>query len=120
MAIALRENPEGRVLEVVASGKLSADDYENFEPAVDALIEQVGKINVLFVMHDFHGWDLGAVWEDVKFATKHCSDIHKIAMVGESDWEKWMSTICKPFTKSSIKYFEAGQEAEARQWLAEA
>jgi hypothetical protein len=120
MAIALKENPEGKLLEVVASGKLSADDYENFEPAVEALIEQVGKINVLFIMHDFHGWDLGAVWEDIKFATKHCTDIHKIAMVGESDWEKWMSTICKPFTMSSIKYFEAGQEAEARQWLAEA
>ena len=76
-----------------------------------------GKIKILFVMHDFHGWDMGAVWEDIKFATKHCRDIEKIAMVGESKWEKWMATICKPFTLSSIKYFEAGQVAEARQWL---
>ena len=28
-----------------------------------------------------------------------------------------MAMICRPFTLSSIKYFEAGQEAEARKWL---
>ena len=49
------------------------------------------------------GWDLGAVWEDIKFATRHCRDIEKIAMVGEHAWEKWMATICKPFTMSSTK-----------------
>ncbi len=119
MTIALTENANNRLLEVAVSGKLSSDDYETFEPAVASMIEQVGKIKILFMMHDFHGWELGAVWEDIKFATKHCTDISKIAMVGESSWEKWMSTICKPFTMSSIKYFEAGQEDAAREWLAQ-
>ena len=32
----------------------------------------------------------------------------KVAMVGDKAWEKWMATICKPFTMSSIKYFDAG------------
>ncbi len=117
MAIELIEVADEKLLEVRASGKLSAEDYERFEPAVEGLIGAVGKINVLFVMHDFHGWELGAVWEDIKFATKHCRDIAKIAMVGESNWEKWMSTVCKPFTMSSIKYFDAGEEDTARAWL---
>ena len=119
MAIILSEKPDIKLLEVRVSEKLSATDYEDFEPAVTALIEQVGKIKILFVMHDFHGWEMGAVWEDIKFATKHCTDISKIAMVGENSWEKWMSTICKPFTMSSIKYFDAGQEVDALAWLAE-
>jgi len=117
MTIALTENANSNLLEVVVSGKLSADDYETLQPAVESLIEQVGKIKILFVMHDFHGWEMGAVWEDIKFATKHCMHISKIAMVGESEWEKWMAMICKPFTMSSIKYFDAGQEAEAQAWL---
>ncbi len=119
MAIQLSENADTKMLDVRVSGKLSAEDYDSFEPAVEALINQVGKIKILFVMHDFHGWELGAVWEDIKFATKHCSDISKIAMVGESDWEKWMSTICKPFTLSTIKYFDAAEEDAAVAWLAE-
>ena len=117
MAIELTENAEARLLEVKASGKLSKEDYEHFEPGVSGLVQSAGKIKILFVMHDFHGWGLGAVWEDIKFATKHCRDIEKIAMVGEHAWEKWMATICKPFTMSKIKYFDAGEEEEAREWL---
>ncbi len=117
MAIELKENTETRLLEVTASGKLSKEDYQRFEPAVDELIERASKIKILFIMHDFHGWDLGAVWEDIKFATKHCRDIERVAMVGEKAWEKWMATICKPFTMSSIKYFGASEEEAARQWL---
>ena len=119
MAIELIENASQRLLEVKASGKLTADDYDTLEPGVEQLIDAAGKIKILFVMHDFHGWDLGAVWEDIKFATKHCRDIEKVAMVGENSWEKWMATICKPFTMSSIKYFDAGQEDAARQWLSD-
>ena len=113
----MNENLADKVLEVKASGKLSAGDYEAFEPTVDELIEAVGKIKILFLMSDFHGWELGAVWEDIKFATRHCRDIEKIAMVGDKTWEKWMSTICKPFTMSSVKYFDAGEQEAARQWL---
>ncbi len=119
MAIELVEHAENAVLHVMASGKLSSDDYNAFEPMVSGFIESMGKINVLFVMRDFHGWELGAVWEDIKFATKHCRDIDKIAMVGEKDWEKWMATICKPFTMSKIEYFDADQQDAAMQWLAE-
>ena len=120
MALELTEDVQSKLLVVRVSGKLSADDYETFQPAVASMIDQVGKIKVLFVMHDFHGWELGAVWEDIKFATKHCTDISKIAMVGEKSWEKWMATICKPFTMSSIHYFDAGEEPKALEWLAEA
>lgn len=119
MTIELKEISGGETVEVRASGKLTAEDYAHFEPAVDAAIAKAGKVKFLFVMHDFHGWEAGAVWEDIKFATTHCTKISKIAMVGEKAWEKWMSVICKPFTMSSIRYFDAGEEEKARQWLAE-
>ncbi len=117
MAIELKEDPQTHLLEAKISGKLSAEDYHHFEPAVERLIE-AGKIKILFEMHDFHGWEVGAVWEDIKFATKHCRDIEKIAMVGDKAWEKWMAMICKPFTMSAIKYFDVGELDAARQWLA--
>lgn len=119
MPLELIENAETGTLVVKVSGKLTAEDYDAFEPGVDNLIEGTGKIKILFVMKDFQGWDLGAVWEDIKFATKHCRDIEKIAMVGEKTWEKWMAMICKPFTFSSVKYFDAEEESAARSWLAE-
>ena len=42
-------------------------------------------------MKDFHGWDAGALWEDIKFDLKHFSDIERVAMVGEKKWQKGMS-----------------------------
>lgn len=117
MSIELTEDPEQHLLIVKASGKLSAQDYHDFEPAVDRLIES-GKIKILFEMCDFHGWEAGAMWEDIKFATRHSRDVERIAMVGEKSWEKWMATICKPFTMSKIKYFGQGEFDAAQQWVA--
>lgn len=117
MSVEIVEDVAAKLLTIQVSGKLSAEDYETLEPRVDAMMESCGRINILFLMHDFHGWELGAVWEDIKFATKHCSDINKVAMVGEKSWEKWMATICKPFTKSSIKYFDADDSDAAREWV---
>ena len=102
------------------SGKLHDADYKQFVPRVDAEIAREGKINVLAQFHDFHGWDLHALWDDIKFSTTHCTKISRIAMVGEKKWEKWMAAVCKPFTKAKIKYFDATEIEAAKKWLAEA
>lgn len=68
-------------------------------------------------MKDFHGWEAGALWEDIKFDVKHFRDIERLAMVGERKWEKGMSLFCKPFTTAEIRYFERGEAAQAREWL---
>jgi hypothetical protein len=118
MAIQLNETNGGKVLEVQASGKLAADDYQRFVPEFERLVQQHGKISVLFVMNDFHGWEAGALWQDIKFDLKHFSDIERLAMVGDKQWEKGMAMFCKPFTKAQIRYFDHAQVAAARAWVA--
>jgi hypothetical protein len=41
-------------------------------------------------------------------------------MVGEKTWERWMATMCKPFTLATIRYFDAANIEAAKAWLAEA
>ncbi len=108
---------EDGFLEVHASGKLTKEFYQQFVPAVEEQIEASGQLRVLFVMKDFHGWTAGALWEDVKFDVKHWKDIERLAIVGESQWEKGMAAFCKPFTKAKIKYFDHEQIDEARTWV---
>lgn len=43
-------------MEVHATGKLTKDAYERFVPKTEEKIREHGKIRVMFVMHDFHGW----------------------------------------------------------------
>ena len=101
------------------SGKLHDEDYKQFVPLVDAEVAKDGKVNVLAQFHDFKGWDMHALWDDIKFSTTHCTKIKKIALVGEKTWEKWMAMVCKPFTMAKIKYFNAKEIEAAKAWLAE-
>jgi hypothetical protein len=101
------------------SGKLHDEDYKRFVPLVDAEIAKGGKTNILAQFHDFHGWDLHALWDDIKFSTTHCTKIDRIALVGNKTWEKWMAKVCKPFTMARIRYFDAAQIDAARAWLDE-
>jgi hypothetical protein len=116
MAIQIHEQKDGKLVEVQLSGKIRKEDYEHFVPEVDRLIRQHGKIRMLLEMTDFHGWDAGALWEDIKFDLKHFSDFERISMVGEKKWQKGMSQFCRPFTSAKIRYFDRRAMAEARQW----
>jgi hypothetical protein len=100
------------------SGKLHDADYKTFVPLIDAELAKEGKVNILAEFHDFHGWDLHALWDDIKFATTHCTKIMKVAIVGEKTWEKWMAAICKPFTMAKLRYFDSADIDSAKAWLA--
>ena len=113
------EQSAGPRLGFKMSGKLHDEDYRHFVPAVEEAIKAHGKIRLLGQFHDFHGWDMHALWDDIKFSAKHCADVERIALVGEKDWEKWMAKVCRPFTLAKIKYFDVADVEKAWQWLEE-
>lgn len=116
MAVSVETGSDSTVV-VQVTGKLHKEDYEQFVPKLESLIQKHGKIRVLFEMHDFHGWDAGALWADVKFDMKHFRDIERLAIVGETKWEKGMATFCKPFTTAQIRYFDHANAGDARTWI---
>ncbi len=79
MSVELHEELGGKVLVVKLTGKLDKPDYGQFVPAVERLIKQHSKIRMLVRMHEFHGWTMGALWEDIKFDLHHFSDIERLA-----------------------------------------
>jgi len=119
MAIYFQEEAGGKLLIISVSGKLTREDYKSFVPKVEELILKFGRIRVVFEMRDFHGWDAGALWEDIKFDIRHFSDIESLALVGDKKWEKGMSIFCRPFTKAQIKYFDLTEIYKAYEWIRE-
>ena len=116
MAIEIQERAPG-IAEVHATGKLSEEDYLHFVPELERLIKEYGKISILFLMDDFHGWNAGALWEDLKFDLKHFADIERLAMVREKSWQKGMSNFCRPFTTAKIRYFDHKAADAAVAWI---
>lgn len=119
MSIVLSEEAGGKILIVQLTGKIVREDYEHFVPRVEALVKQNGKLRIEVDMLDFHGWTLGAMWEDIKFDVKHFADIERLALVGNRKWESGMATFCKPFTTATVRYFDEADAAQARTWLRE-
>lgn len=110
------QSPSEKVIAFRLSGTLHDDDYKKFVPAIDEAAK-TGKVRLLAQFHDFHGWDLRALWDDIKFATTHCTTFDKIALVGEKRWEEWMAKVCKPFTAARIQYFDSSAIDQAWAWL---
>ena len=82
-----------KILGFKLSGKLHDEDYKKFVPLIDAAVAKEGKIRLLAQFHDFHGWDAGALWEDIKFDARHFRDIERLAMVGETKWQAGMAAL---------------------------
>jgi hypothetical protein len=100
-------------------GKLHDADYQSFVPAVEKVIAAEGKLRLFVQFEDFHGWDVHAAYDDLKFAMKHYGDFDRIAMVGDRRWEKWMAVVCRPFTKATVRYFDCSRVEDAWTWLQE-
>jgi len=119
MPIIFDDQDEGKTLSVQLRGKLTKADYVYFVPEFERLVRLNGKLRLIVNMVDFHGWEGGALWEDIKFDASHFNDIERLALVGDKEWERGMASFCKPFTRAKIKYFDRQQAVEAGKWLRE-
>jgi SpoIIAA-like len=101
-----------------ASGRLTRSDYDRFVPEFERIVRARGPVRVLLELEDFHGWDLPALWEELKFDTTHQDDMGRVAVVGEKRWQAWGTRLSKPFFRAETRYFDRDGAAEARAWLA--
>lgn len=119
MSVKLERVADTNVCKIEASGKLTKEDYGHFVTELEQCISEEGKVRVLFTMHDFHGWETGAMWEDLKLDVRHFNHIERIGLVGETKWEKVMAMLCKPFTAAKVKYFDVSEADAAETWICE-
>ena len=72
---------------------------------------------------DFHGLDLGALWEDVKaegsVGLKHHASWERFAVVTDKDWMRAIAAVGW-VSPGELRVFEPDQLEPAKAWLAEA
>ena len=119
MSVELHEELGGKILDVTLRGKIAKEDYQLLTPEVDRAIKDHEKVRMLVRMEDFHGWNPGGLWEDIKFDMRHFADIERLALVGDKRWEAGMAVFCKPFTTAKIRYFDKSNSDEADMWIHE-
>jgi len=117
MPIGMQEEEGGKALRIVLAGTLVKDDYRPLIAEFTHLAALHGKVRVLLDMTRFHGWDLSALWEEVKFDLKHLKQLDRLAVVGEAHWQHAITSFAKPISPAQIRYFDRAQIGEAERWL---
>ena len=111
------EQTQGNLLATKIRGKLTSKDYEKISPMLESKAGKEKEIRWYFEMEDFHGWDLGGLWEDIKVDARHFNDFQKIAMIGDKRWEDVMTKFMDFFTPAEVKYFDLQERNRAMQWI---
>ena len=116
--ITILPETEGSTLVIEAAGKLTTKDYEEvFIPKLNELIQQHGKIKLVFFLNEsFGGWELGAMWDDAKFGMQHKNDFERIALVGGPSWVAWLTRMSSYFMNCELKTFAVSALKEAVAW----
>jgi len=108
----------GEVVGIKVSGKLTDEDYKGvLIPALERTFEAHGKVRMVLLFEDFHGWDAHAAWEDTVFGIKHRRDFGRFALVGAPDYVEWGMRLFAPIMSGEMRSFPADQATQAWEWI---
>ncbi|MCB1931634.1 STAS/SEC14 domain-containing protein [Accumulibacter sp.] len=110
------ENQPGRV-EVTVYAEFTLADYQEFENAVNYVIQFEGPVDLLFDLREMADFTLDVAWEDIVFSRAHAHDFSRIAVVTESQWVAWSAWLSQIFVDAEMRVFD--EDLEARSWLLE-
>jgi hypothetical protein len=109
-----------KVLAIQLSGKLLHRDYQEFVPMLEKRIEEHGSVRCFIELTDFEGIEFHALWDEFKFDAQHARQIERCAIVGDREWESWMTKLSRPiFSNAKIQFYDLAERDKAWEWINE-
>ena len=100
-------------IEVSVLGQFTADDYREFEEAVNYGIKFQGTLNLLFDLRDMLSYSLDVAWEELVFTREHKHDFGRIAVLTGDQWVAWSLWVNRMFSSAEIQLFDDLELAQA-------
>jgi hypothetical protein len=98
-------------------GRLTAGEVEAMHGQLDAIIEDKGSARLLVDLGAMEGAEPSAVWEDLRRTVGKLDAIERMAVVGDTTWQRWLTEVSGTITPTEARYY-APEEAEAAwAWL---
>jgi hypothetical protein len=118
--IEILDQSTGNVFAMRLSGKILHRDYQQFVPMLEKTIEEHGSVRCFIEMTEFHGIELRALWDEIKFDVRHGRQIERCAVVGDRAWESWMIKLSRPiFSRAEIRFYDIAERDKAWEWINE-
>ena len=96
-------------------GQLTEGEYDQLARRFSELFHRHGDVNLLVDIYDLEGYTPQALWHDVRFTSQHLNDFHRVAVVSDANWQKWLVNLADVVVDGEIAYFTHYPQAE--QWL---
>ena len=103
------------------SGRLTRDEYFQILNPIQEQLERGEQVSFLIqTAEDFHGLDVGALWEDVRRApslgVKHRAQWERLAVVTDKDWMRHAIAAFGWLSPGELRVFEPGELEAAKAW----
>jgi hypothetical protein len=111
---------QGNQVGVIASGQVTAEDYEKvLIPEVEARLQAHPKVRLLYhIGPDFTGFSAGAMLDDAKLGLRHFKDWDRIAVVTDVSWIRAGIDLFRFTMPCPVKVFGNSALDEAKGWIA--
>jgi len=108
---------ENQVITITASGELTKKDYVCVLPELEEMLEKHDRLRFYIKLEDFSGFEMEALWEDIKFDYEYKNQYDKTAIVDDKKWEEWGTKFSSLFFDTEVKFFYKEQNPEAWKWV---
>ena len=74
-----------------------------------------------FVVHaeDWDGWaGVRAAWDDLRMDARFAGHVARLAMIGDSRWQEWMTKLSDPLLATKMRWFDPSDADAAEAWAA--
>ncbi len=108
---------ENQVVHINASGTLTKEDYKQLLPQLESLLQQHETVRFYIDLEGLSSFEMGALWEDIKFDSKYKNQYGKTAIVGNKKWEEWGTKISSLLFDAEIRFFYTDKSTQAWEWV---
>ena len=111
------DQSSGAVVGYKVLGKVTAEDYQELEPAIQLLVDKYDSVYLLLDLQEFAGEEVKAWLPDLKFGHRFHDKIEKMAIVGDKRWQKWLAALASPWYAHDTRFFHPDETDKAWAWL---
>ena len=120
MTISYTECDTSKVAEIVVSGRITSEDYEQAVTRMQAFIDRHGSVKLVESVESFSGFDPSVIVPGIKFDWKNIQHISHVAVVTDIGWMGPLSKAAGALISTKLRTFDLAHLEEARSWIADA
>lgn len=107
----------GSIVGYKVVGKVTVEDYQQLNPAIQALVDQYDSVSLLLDLQEFAGEEVKAWLPDLKFGHRFHDKIARMVIVGDKRWQKWLTALCSPWYAKEARFFPPEESDKAWAWM---